>query len=162
MHDLYGRIHDIICEHIHLNKDAMNVCHSWGFQGFKRYHRVKAKEFNCIEICLENNLFDKYRIKADFTYTHMPYQPTSIKEHLKMFDNKLLQGIKKLGELQKEHFTAVGSLNCQIEDMQKCLTKMYEKFGRWYNRFEMGGWLVHDIFVVDGHMHTKMKEYEGG
>ena len=53
-----------------LHMDSMNVCQSLGYNGLKRFHRCKVKEFNNYLICLENKSIDYWgiiltNIKAD-------------------------------------------------------------------------------------------------
>lgn len=151
----------IALKYVMLNDEAMNSMHLLGYNGFKRWHRIKTKEFLCYSIEIENDTIDKYRKKLDVDIVNIDYKPMSLKEHLSNLDNILLEDIKQLGILLNEYRGFVGKGYCVAEEMLSCLVKSYEKTGRWLKRFEETQWMGHDIHVLDDALHSKMKEIEG-
>ena len=162
MQDFYKKVYAIFCDHTILNKRAMTACQSMGYNGFKRMHRILNKEFNCLENELLNECFDKYRKVLEFEVRDYSYRPTSLKDHLAEWDAKLERDISELGKLNKEYFEKTGVECGLVKKALACMIKRYEKTGRWYRRFDEGGWLVHDCHVLDDRLHEKHKAEEGG
>jgi len=162
MREIYNDIASVLCEHKHINENAMAICQSLGYNGFKRMHRCLSKDLYCLEIDLVNNYFDKYRDVFTIPHTDVNYAPKSLEQHLEWWDKKLLDGIQRLGEANKKHFDKLGVGNCVIKKALKCMLHDYEKCGRWYKRFVETGWLAHDMHVLDDRLHDKYKAKEGG
>lgn len=161
MLDLYSRIDAILYEHKCINKKAMALSHSLGYNGFKRMHRKDSKKYFKWCVDLENELFDKYRTKMTYTHRDYAYNPSTLKDHLANWDSKLIEAITELGKINKEHIDRTGVSNCIIEKALCKMIKRYEKTGRWYKRFEEGGWLAFDQHAVDDYIHKKFKKKEG-
>lgn len=158
MQELYNQIVRIFCQIIRATNDAMILCHSWGYNGFKRKYRRMARHFLDWKLCLENELFDKYRVSAVDTHETIAYKPNGFKDHFVQWDKFLKENIDVLSGLSKQLFDASGLKNCIVKDALCCLFKDHEKTGRYYKRFTEGGWLPHDIHVVDDLLHIKMKK----
>lgn len=162
--ELYENINKILTIHCKLNKMAMNACHSLGYNGFKRWHRYRSRQFFELKICLANELFDKFRIKSNFKEYELNYSPNSIEEHLKSWDKTLLDAIQELGNLNKKYYEETG-MNCKIiECSLRKMIKDYEKVGRYLKRFNESDWLTLDMHIVDDkiHEHYKCKEEKYG
>ena len=160
MREIYTEVAEVLCEHKQLNINAMAICQSLGYNGFKRLHRCLSKKMMCAEISLINNFYDKYRDVFLPPHATATYAPRDLKSHLMEWDKKLLDGITKLGDANKKHFEKVGVENCVIKDIMECMLHDYEKCGRWYKRFEETSWLAHDLHVLDDRLHDKLKKIE--
>ena len=158
--ELYESIHQIICIHCKLNKLAMVITHNLNYNGFKRWHRCRARKFFELDLKLRNELLDKFRIKADFKDYDVTYSPSNIEEHIKLWDKSLLDAIEELGTLSKKYNDETGTV-CAVIDCALCeLVKDYEKVGRLIKRFNDSDWLTLDIHIVDDKIHKKYKKKE--
>lgn len=160
MRDIYNAIEKMLDTHIQVNEQAMNACHSIGYNGFKRLHRMDMKQYVCWRLDLMNNAYDKHRMTLKPMRTVVDYSPSSLKEHLANWDELLEKSIAELASLHKEY---VDNAGCESELMKKVLKhfmKRYEKTGRWYARFEETSWLAHDCHVLDDRLHNKCKRGE--
>ncbi|MEG1506720.1 MAG: hypothetical protein RR478_04395 [Bacilli bacterium] len=157
---IYQEVDKIILKNLMINDDAMKICQSIGLNGFKRLHRCNIKNLLCKHLKLENNMYDKYRKVLETDILGSKYKIASIKEHLYTWKNSLSEDVKKLGELNKEHFNCVGVENCVIKETIEDMLHDYEKTCRWYCRFEETQWNLHDIHYLDDNLHQKYKELE--
>ncbi|GHV84300.1 hypothetical protein AGMMS50212_16400 [Spirochaetia bacterium] len=160
MLELYKKIIVILEAMRQMNEQAMVFCQSAGFNGFKRWHRRRARKAECRKLQLLNELYDKYRERALFSFQAVSYSATGLKEHLAAWDALLESKIENVAEWNKEAFTATGSINRTGKKVLCCLLKDREKTGRWYKRFESTGWSVHDMHVLDDHLHEHEKKKE--
>lgn len=157
---LYESVSKVLDTHCKLNYCAMTSMHSMGYNGFKRWHRYRSNQFHNLKLCLANELYDKFRIKAEFKSYELTYSPTSMEEHLKSWDKAILDSIQELGTLNKEYYQETG-MECKVI---KCtlhkMVKDYEKIGRYLKRFTESDWLTLDMHIVDEkiHEHYKCKE----
>lgn len=157
---LYERICKVLSVHCKVNKLAMIATQSLGYNGFKRWHRYRSRQFFEMKICLANELFDKFRIVADFKDYEVNYSPTSIEEHLKSWEKVILEAIEELGSINKDYFEVTG-ISCKIAECAMCkMIRDYEKIGRLIKRFTESDWLTLDMHVVDDKLHCKYKEKE--
>lgn len=158
---MYERINKVLSVCCKLNKLAMNATHSLGYNGFKRWHRCRSRQFFEMKLCLANELFDRFRIVANFKDYEVNYTPMNIEEHLKSWEKTVLESVMELGEINKGYFELTG-LECEIV---KCamhkLTRDYEKIGRLIRRFTESDWLTLDMHIVDDKLHCKYKSKEG-
>lgn len=157
---LFNEIAKIFHNYSEINFKAMCIVHSMGFNGFKRWHRIRSKQFNNLKICLANELFDLFRKKAEFKSELIDYNVSSMDVHLKTWDSFLKDSVSKLGNLNKEFYNETG-YECHV--ISKALEIMkydYEKVGRYYKRFSEGDWLNMDMHLVDDCIHKKMKKRE--
>lgn len=160
MHELYGKIDTILHKMQCVNEQAMIICQSLGYNGFKRMHRCDAKEIYCERMELACELFDKYQEKMVMSsYSHM-YSPINLKDHIMKWDHELEYAISELGMLNKMHFEKAGVEHCVITDAICLVMKRHEKTKRWWKRFEEGGWSAHDMHMVDDCLHKKFKKAE--
>ncbi len=157
---LYNRMITILLETACLNECAMVVLHSKGYNGFKRWHRYRSREFREFVICLDNELFDKFHKTVKHEPVSISYAPANMNSHLVNWKEKLATAIHDLGECNKEYFALTGTTNCIVEDAIHILTRDYEKACRYYERFSEGDWLAHDMHVVDDIIHYKYKKKE--
>lgn len=157
---LYESIGKVLSIHCKLNEISMVVCQSIGYNGFKRWHRYRSRQFHEWKLCLANELFDKFRIAYDFKHYEVNYSPKSLQEHLSTWQTSILDAIQELGTLNKEYFNETGSESKIICDVLCCLMKDYEKLGRYISRFNESDWLVIDMHYMDDKIHEKFKEKE--
>ena len=138
----------------------MTATQSLGYNGFKRWHRYRARQYFEYKMCLANELFDKFRIVADFKDYEVNYSPASLEEHLKSWEKAILEAIEELGSINKDYFEVTG-MSCKI--VKRTMRKMmrdYEKLGRLIKRFNESDWLTLDMHIVDDKLHCKYKEKE--
>ena len=157
---LYESIGKVLSMNCKLNEQSMVICHSIGYNGFKRWHRYRTRQFNDMKLCLANELFDKFRITYEFKDYEVKYSPKSLQEHLGLWEKFTLDSIKELGLLNQEYFKETGSESKIICTALCKLMKDYEKLGRYISRFNESDWLVIDMHSVDDHLHCKYKEKE--
>ena len=161
MQELYNSVIKLFCQLSKSYKDAMVLCHSWGYNGFKRKYRRRARFFHNWEICLMNELIDKYRMTPATTHNPVPYdKPTKFEEHFPLWDAFLKSSIDSLVGFSKKFIDQVGVENCVLKDALSCLVHDYEKTGRYHKRFDEMGWNKHDMHIVDDLLHAKEKELE--
>lgn len=160
--DIFEGIHKVLLTHCKLNNKAMCAVQSLGYNGFKRWHRYRSKCFFDLDTKLANELFDKFRIKADFKDYEVAYSPNGIEEHLRSWQKAILDGIQELGTLGKDFYETAG-MNCGVVDCaMKKMGKDYEKVSRYIKRFTESDWLTLDMHIVDDKLHDKYKAKEEG
>lgn len=159
---LYEAVHKVLLTHSKLNCKAMCAAQALGYNGFKRWHRYRSKQFFDLALKLSNELTDRFRIKADFRDYELNYSPASLEEHLKTWEKAVLDGIQELGELGKSYYELTGT-KCGI--VEAAITDMscdYGKIGRYIKRFNESDWLALDMHIVDDRLHDKYKQKEEG
>lgn len=157
---LYESICKILSVHCKLNKIAMSKMQIMGYNGFKRWHRYRSRQFFELKLCLANELYDKFRIAPNFKDYELTYSPSSVEEHLRSWDKALLDAIQELGTLNKEYYQLAGVNCCVIENAMHKIVRDYEKVGRLLKRFTESDWLTLDMHIVDDKLHEKYKEKE--
>ena len=159
---LYEDVHKIILTHCKLNNKAMCATQFLGYNGFKRWHRYRSKCFFELDTKLANNIFDRFRIKADFKDYELNYSPLTLEEHMRSWQKALLDGIQQLGIVGKNFYEQTGT-KCEIIDCaMKKMSKDYEKVCRFLKRFSESDWLTLDMHIVDDKLHKKYKKKEEG
>lgn len=157
---IYERINKVLSVHCKLNKLAMTATQSLGYNGFKRWHRCRSRKFFELKICLANELFDKFRIVANFKDYEVNYSPASIEEHLKSWESAIMEAIQELGTINKDYFELTG-ISCGMVERAMCkMVRDYEKIGRLIKRFTESDWLTLDMHIVDDKLHEKYKAKE--
>lgn len=157
---LYESIGKVFSIHCKLNEQSMVICHSIGYNGFKRWHRYRTRQLHDLKLCLANELFDKFRIPYEFKDYEVKYAPKSLQEHLETWQKAVLDGIQELGTLNKQYLTETGCESKIICDALCFMMKDYEKLGRYIARFTESDWLVIDMHMVDDTIHCKFKQKE--
>lgn len=157
---LYESVAKILTTHCKLNMIAMSKMQALGYNGFKRWHRYRSRQFHELKLCLANELYDKFRITPTFKDYEITYSPASVEEHLKSWDKALLDTIQELGALNKEYYEVVGVNCCMIEKTMHKMMRDYEKVGRLLKRFTESDWLTLDMHIVDNNLHEKYKAKE--
>lgn len=159
---VFETVHKVLSVHCKLNRLAMCALQVMNYNGFKRWHRYRSRQLFDMDVLLSNELFDRFRIKADFKDYELTYNPSSLEEHLKSWEKALLDGIQTLGEQGKAFYELTG-MKCGIVDraMRK-LSHDYEKTGRYIRRFSESDWLALDMHIVDDRLHDKFKKKEEG
>lgn len=157
---LYESVCKVLTTHCKINKMAMQALQAMGYNGFKRWHRYRSRQFFEMKLCLANEIFDKFRIKAEFKSYDVNYNPASMEEHLKSWDSVLLDGIQELGTLHKRFFELTGMDNKIIGSAMCKMTRDYEKVGRLIMRFTESDWLTLDMHIVDDKLHCRYKDKE--
>lgn len=157
---LYESVCKVLTTHCKINKLAMRSLQAMGYNGFKRWHRYRSRQFFEMKLCLSNEIYDKFRIKADFKSYEITYDSKNMEEHLKSWDSVLLEGIQELGILHKRFFELTGMDNGIINKAICKMTRDYEKVGRLIMRFTESDWLTLDMHIVDDKLHEKYKEKE--
>lgn len=111
---------------------------------------------------LANDIFDRFRIKADFKDYELNYFPSTLEEHLRSWQKALLDGIQELGTLGKLFYDQTGT-GCEVIDCaMKKMSKDFEKVSRLLKRFTESDWLTLDMHIVDDKLHKKFKLKEEG
>ena len=159
--EIYKRADNLIITHLMVNDDAMKICQSIGYNGFKRLHRCLAKELMCKHQWLNCTYFDRFRKTFETDISIPSYKPVSFKDHLEKWKTLLENGIQELGELNQEYFDLIGFNNEVLECVASIFAKKLEKVNRWITRFNESSWNSIDIHLVDDELHKKMKEKEG-
>ncbi len=157
---LYESIARILTTHCKLNMIAMSKMQVLSYNGFKRWHRYRSRQFHELKLCLANELYDKFRIAPTFKDYEITYSPANVEEHLKSWDKALLDAIQELGTLNKEYYEVVGVNCCMIEKAMGKMMRDYEKVGRLLKRFTESDWLTLDMHIVDNKLHEKYKTKE--
>ena len=159
---LYEKIHKVLTVHTKLNRHAMCACQSLGYNGFKRWHRYRSCCFFDLDTELANELFDKFRIKADFKDYELSYNPENLEMHLKSWEKALLDGIQELGTVAKSFYEQTVTRSCVIEKAMCKMSKDHRKVCRLLSRFTESEWLTLDMHIVDDKLHKKYKCKEEG
>lgn len=157
---IYEAIGKVLTIHCKLNKLAMSKMQVMGYNGFKRWHRYRSRQFFELKLCLANELYDKFRISPNFKDYELTYSPANVEEHLKSWDKALLDAIQELGTLNKEYYELAGVNCCIIEKAMCKMMRDYEKVGRLLKRFTESDWLTLDMHIVDNKLHKKYKAKE--
>ena len=146
-----------------VHMDSMNTCQILGYNGLKRLHRCKQKEFNNYLISLENKSIDYWGINLNGIKSTEAHHPTSIINHVSSLQEKLETMLKKLGELNKEFFELHGDFAPKCKCAMKSIFKIIEKCRRILKRYEEIGnhaTAIHDLHTWDDRLHDKIKKYE--
>ena len=157
---VYSKALKVLKEYARISELAMVCMQSKGYNGFKRWHRYRNREFNNFALILQNELFDRYRKTVKIEIPMINYEPQSMNTHLLNWKEKINQSIIDLGSCNKDYFNLVGTDNCIINEAIETLSKDYEKVCRYYSRFSEGDWLIHDMHIVDDCIHKKFKKKE--
>lgn len=157
---LFESTDKILAVHCKLNEIAMTITQSIGYNGFKRWHRYRSKEFLELKFALENLLFDEFRITPTIKEYELTYSPSSLEEHLRSWDSALSESIENLGSISNEYYETVGRDCKPIEKAIKIMVKDKEKIGKYIERFTQSDWLTLDMHIVDDKIHKKYKEKE--
>lgn len=154
---LYENVEKICTTNCKLNQIAMSICQSIGYNGFKRWHRYRSKEFYKLKLKLNSDIYSKFKIISDFKDYTVNYKPNSLEEHLKAWKNSNLNSIQELGELQKTYFENTGTECKIIRKLINILSKDYDKICKYYTRFTESDWLTLDMHIVDDSIHEYYK-----
>lgn len=158
--EIYQNVDSIMIRHMMINNDAMKITQSWNLNGFKRWHRCLQRFFMENSICLENKMFDYYRKILKVDVSVVTYNPADIQSHLMSWKNTIDTDLQILGNLNKEHFNAVGVENEIIKCVIKKLIKIQEKLNRYIEKFNKTNWDWQYLYLCDSELHSKMKEKE--
>lgn len=158
--DIYKSIDKIVLKHLMINDEAMKICQSLGYNGFKRLHRVNSKKLLDEHIKLENDMFDKYRKLLNVVPDVVTYNPVNLKMHINEWKKILDEDIDVLGQLNFNHIQLIGLSNDVIECLIKIFIHDYKKVCRYYQRFSESNWNSIDMHLVDDKLHKKYKDYE--
>lgn len=143
--------------------DSMNICQSLGYNGLKRFHRCKIKEFNNYLISLENKSIDYWSIVLNNVKSDESHKASSIMNHVSSILEKMETHLKKLGELNNEFMQLHGTFAPDCECAIKSTFKIMEKYKRILKRYEEIGnhaTAIHDLHTWDDRLHDKIKKYE--
>lgn len=157
---IYDKVSHILEKHTQWHKEAMASLQALGYNGYKRWHRLRAKELQCYQMKLANILFNIEREKLDMQCMSLNYSPMSLREHLKQWISEIEYTLKELGTLNKMHFEEVGMTSCIIEDIVKMLLDDIGNIQRNYYQFEACDWLEMFTFIEDRRLHEKFKKKE--
>ena len=157
---LFESADKLLSVHCKLNEIAMGITQSIGYNGFKRWHRYRSKEFHKLKLKMENILIDEFRITPTVKEYELTYTPSSLEEHLRSWESALLDGVENVGNLYKQYYDTVGRCNKPLEEFSKILITDYKKVGRLITRFTESDWLAIDMHMVDDNLHRKYKELE--
>lgn len=158
--DIYDNAFKTLSVYCKVSFLSMQIMQSLGYNGFKRWHRIRCREFHDLKMRLANELFDRFRIKHVFKEYDATYSPADVAEHLTQWQSLALDSIKTLGSLNIDYFNEVGMKSEPIGEALCLLSKDYEKIGRLIMRFTESDWLAVDMHTADDRIHAKCKEAE--
>ena len=158
--DLYTRMVKLLREAEQFNMSAMVVMQSLGYNGFKRWHRYRSRQFHECAIKLMNEAFDRYHEVVKPEQSTLAYSPANMNGHLLSWKDKLEGHMHELCGLAHEYFMLNGTQGKAVKHALHAMSRDYEKVCRYYERFMEGDWLAHDMHVVDDMIHYKFKKKE--
>jgi hypothetical protein len=156
-------IADVATKYANLHMQAMSWCQMWVFNGHKRYHRCKSKEFYNIVLKLKNKSYDYFGVDIRPENSTLSYEPSNILAHFQMWLTSLETDLKLIGNLNKEFFELTGFDAPHVDCMKKIFLKEIEKCKRKITRFKQIGSeavALHDLHMQDDRLHERMKEVE--
>jgi hypothetical protein len=143
-----------------LHLDSMNLCQYLGYNGLKRLHRCKIKEFNDYLVYLENKAIDYWGIVIHNIKSDESYKPSSIMNHASSILEKLEETLKKLSELNNEFFELHGvfapDCKCAINNTFKVMEK-YRRIIKRYDEIVNHATAIHDLHTWDDRLHDKIE-----
>jgi hypothetical protein len=158
MKENYRKIDGALCNMVRHFERAMVLCHTWGFNGFKRKYRMYALKFENFKLLLENEMFDDFGYVSDSSEEQFHnYMPSDFKAHCMDWLQYLSSAITILSENGKAIYNQSGKASCIVEDIIDCLYKEQEKSKRFLSRANKSGWNAHDLHIQDDMLHAKMK-----
>lgn len=158
--ELYSDIIKLLKENEQLNEISMSLLQSMGYNGFKRWHRYRARQFHECILRLNNELFDRFHKTVRIEEKTLTYASASMNAHLMNWKEKLADSMEKLGMYAKEYLNITGAENKILCHALHMMARDYEKVCRYYDRFADGDWLVHDMHIVDDMIHYRYKKKE--
>jgi hypothetical protein len=142
------------------HSESMKACQMLGYNGFKRKHRYRAKEFYDLMLSVQNHSIEYTQQNINLTIGDISYSPKTLKEHLEFmvidFDDKL----KKIGVLNSEFVTKTGFECEKAECIKEWILHDLIKFKRWLAKFNACMWNESVVNDIDMHIHAVMKEKE--
>lgn len=156
-------ISDLYLKHIMINSNALNICQYLGYNGLKRWHRIKFKKFNDLFLKINCKSFDFYGVEIKTENVKIVYEPTTIIIHISNYLDILKEDFDKLGKLNKEFFELTGFDAPKTCIVKKEFSRSIEKCKRILNRYQEIG--NHSIAIADLHyfddkLHKKCKKIE--
>ena len=159
MKELHDNTIKLFDELMQKHRCAMAYCQSWGFNGFKRWHRRRSKKFLCLAIGIMNDLFDRHWEVAETAISPAPYHATDLINHLEKWAGVLDKALAFLATLNKKYFDANGTENRLVKEAIHRLMKDREKARRWHKRFLFTK-SEHDMHVLDDKLYRHEKRRE--
>ena len=157
---VFTSIHSLISSYRKINFKSMSIMQSMGYNGFKRWHRFNSKCLFKMELCLANELYDKFRIPPSFKDVDLSYSVSTMEEHLKSWEAFILSSIQELGKLAMEYYQLTGTSCRIIYKLMDMLEYDFEKVGKYLKRFNESDWLALDVHIVDDFLHEKYNKKE--
>lgn len=155
--ELYGRLANICLKHLMFSSDAYVCMIKLNLHGYKRLHRVLAKEFYDIYLELQNDIVEMYHKVLPVEQDFEPYTTDSIKEHLYHWNKEAQEDLKDVGIIIKDIFEQDGYIPCVAQKVQKMLYRNIIKNERAIQKFEDCDWSNEVIYIHDKYLHDKMK-----
>lgn len=156
-------ISSLYLKHLMINLNASNICHYLGYNGLKRWHRIKYKKFNDLFVRVNCKSFDYYDVEIKNEDVKVSYEPTSIIIHINNYLEILKSDLSKLGELNKEFIELTGFDAPKTHIVKKEFLRSIEKCKRMLNRYqEIGNHsiAISDLHSFDDRLHKKLKKLE--
>jgi ferritin len=149
-----------IAEEIHIN--LMAHFNAMGLHGHKRMERRFARKELEERMCMSKFLTDNFGLipKIDINYIPAPLGAT-LKEILRAKLQFYNENAARLDRLMNAAVTQnKGVAFNLIGDLVQCQYHSINKIKRAIQRFDDVSWMMHDIHVVDDHLHRKNKRRE--
>ena len=158
--ELYSDVIKLLKENEEINEIAMMLLQSMGYNGFKRWHRYRTRQFHECILRLHNELFDRFHKTVRIEEKPLAYAPASMNAHLMSWKERLADSMEKLGMYAREYINITGMESDIMCHAMHLMARDYEKVCRYYERFAEGDWLAHDMHVVDDMIHYRFKKKE--
>lgn len=140
---------------------ASRLTHAMGFQGAKRYNRVRSHQDRCLRIKLQHYMLDIFGTDLEPNWTGKNISFRDYKDYLEQYLETEIETYQDLNKiyagLVENGYVAE---SCFVKDYLPSVTKEIEKVRRWILEGENSQWMYHHVRIVDMHIHDKCKEYD--
>lgn len=141
------------------DKTSRNT-HMMGFQGAKRYNRIRSHEDRCLRLKIQHYMIDVFGIDLEPNWKSKNIEFSSYKDYLEQY---LDTEIEAYTDLNKIHNALVSegyvAEACLVKDYLPTVVKEIEKVRRWILEGDNSQWMYHHVRIVDMHIHDKCKEH---
>ena len=164
MHSLFEwgmKVKKLIEKCYQASMDNMSYCQSWNMQGHKRECRKNADCYQKYDVQISNYITEftgKPLVQASINHT--ADVPLDLKDYITKSIVNIDKYIKELAELNIE-FAQNNGIACGITVcFQKHLEEYLYRLKRRLERYNDVGWMMHDIYVDDYHLHEEIRMCE--
>jgi len=158
MEGTYKTILSLLCVLLQALDNAMILCQSWGFNGFKRKYRFYGMCFAYWKKRLQCEMWDDHGIVAPLEHeAHKAYMPVDIKDHSEKWVLFIKDIVTRLRECNIQLLNQKGKQSKWLECIICLAYCEQEKAVRWLARGKKMEWMEHDLHRQDDVLHEKMK-----